>query len=129
VSRTDDANGRIAVVPRAATDAGGGYPAESAEGEGCAPNSSITPISPREQSGEWPTHQERPADEGERARLIAEIARLIREPEMPEATRVAGLTLIGWLARRRPEEPPHAVGVEQARNSERGSRAARAKAR
>ena len=43
-----------------------------------------------------------PPDEGDRARLISDITRLIREPQMPETTRTAGLTLIGWLARRMP---------------------------
>jgi hypothetical protein len=57
------------------------------------------------------------ADESTRARLIADIARLIREPTVPEGTRLAGLTLIGWLARRRPDELPHTVGVEEARKS------------
>jgi hypothetical protein len=59
------------------------------------------------------------ADESERARLIADIARLIREPTVPEGARRAALTLIGWLARRRPDELPHAAGVEEARNSKR----------
>ena len=57
------------------------------------------------------------ADETARARLIADIARLIREPTVPEGTRLAGLTLIGWLARRRPQELPHSIGVEEARRS------------
>jgi hypothetical protein len=57
------------------------------------------------------------ADESARARLIADIARLIREPTVPEGTRLAGLTLIGWLARRRPHELPHTIGVEEARRS------------
>jgi len=59
------------------------------------------------------------ADEAERTRLIGEISRVIREPHTPEATRCAGLTLIGWLARRMPGEKPHALGVEEARESER----------
>src|SRR5690606_42158007 len=67
-------------------------------------------------------------DEGERARLIGEISRLIREPLIPETTRTAGLTLIGWLARRMPGEPPHALGVAEAQESERAQRAARRKA-
>ncbi len=58
-------------------------------------------------------------DEGERARLISEITRLLREPQMPETTRTAGLTFIGWLARRMPGEAPHAIGVAEARQSER----------
>ncbi len=57
------------------------------------------------------------ADESERTRLINDISRLIREPQMPEGTRAAGLTLIGWLARRMPGEQPHALGVEEARES------------
>jgi hypothetical protein len=68
-------------------------------------------------------------DEGERARLISDITRLIREPQMPETTRCAGLTLIGWLARRMPGEAPHAIGVAEARQSERRLRAAQRKAR
>lgn len=63
-------------------------------------------------------------DEGERARLIGDITRLIREPQMPETTRTAGLTLIGWLARRMPGETAHALGVDEARQSERRLRAA-----
>lgn len=63
-------------------------------------------------------------DETQRSRLIADITRLIREPAMPEPTRLAGLTLIGWLARRRLEEAPHAIGIEEARESEQRIRAA-----
>lgn len=66
-------------------------------------------------------------DEGERARLISDISRLIREPQMPETTRCAGLTLIGWLARRMPGEAAHAIGVHEARQSERRIRAAQRK--
>lgn len=68
-------------------------------------------------------------DEGERARLICDITRLIREPHMPETTRCAGLTLIGWLARRMPGEAAHAIGVSEARQSERRLRAAQRKTR
>jgi hypothetical protein len=68
-------------------------------------------------------------DECERARLISDITRLIREPMMPETTRTAGLTLIGWLARRMPGEAPHAIGVAEARQSERRLRAAQRKPR
>ena len=67
--------------------------------------------------------------EGERARLICDITRLIREPHMPETTRCAGLTLIGWLARRMPGEAAHAIGVSEARQSERRLRAAQRKTR
>ncbi len=70
-----------------------------------------------------------PPDEGDRARLISDITRLIREPQMPETTRTAGLTLIGWLARRMPGEAAHAIGVAEARQSERRLRAAQRKAR
>ena len=65
------------------------------------------------------------ADELERSKLISEISRMIREPAMPEGTRTAGLTLIGWLARRMPGEAPHALGVSEARESERRMKAAR----
>jgi hypothetical protein len=68
-------------------------------------------------------------DEGERARLIGDITRLIREPQMPEPTRTAGLTLIGWLARRMPGETPHAIGVAEARQSEQRLRAAQQRKR
>ena len=67
--------------------------------------------------------------EGERARLISDLTRLIREPHMPETTRCAGLTLIGWLARRMPGEPAHALGVAEARQSERRLLAAQRKPR
>ena len=38
--------------------------------------------------------------ECERTRLIGEIARLLAVERMPDDTRSAALTLIGWLARR-----------------------------
>lgn len=63
-----------------------------------------------------PLGAESTPDEGERARLISDITRLIREPLMPEQTRTAGLTLIGWLARRMPGEAPHALGVAEAQS-------------
>jgi hypothetical protein len=64
-------------------------------------------------------------EESERTRLIADILRLLREPALPEPARTAGMTLIGWLARRMPHEAPHAIGIEEARESERRIRAAR----
>jgi hypothetical protein len=67
--------------------------------------------------------------EGERARMISDITRLIREPHMPETTRCAGLTLIGWLARRMPGESAHAIGVSEARQSECRLRAGQRKPR
>jgi hypothetical protein len=69
------------------------------------------------------------ADENERARLINDISRLIREPQMPEGTRAAGLTLIGYLARRMPGEAAHTLGVDEARQSERRIKSARKAAR
>lgn len=71
----------------------------------------------------------RVGDENERARLINEISRVLRDPVMPETTRTAGLTLIGWLARRMPGEEAHAIGVPEARESERRIKAARQKLR
>ncbi len=68
-------------------------------------------------------------DEARRTRLIADIMVLIKETSMPQSARLAGMTLVGWLARRRPDEPPHAIGVEEARESEGRIRAARARTR
>ena len=68
------------------------------------------------------------ADESDRARLINEISRVIREPMIPESTRTAGLTLIGWLARRMPGESAHALGVAEARESERLLKSSRRRA-
>ncbi len=61
----------------------------------------------------------RVAHESDRTRMIGDISRLIREAEIPESARTAGLELIGWLARRMPGESAHAVGVEEARESKR----------
>jgi len=83
----------------------------------------------RAASGERSFRDDQMPDEGERARLISDITRLIREPHMPETTRTAGLTLIGWLARRMPGEAPHAIGVAEARQSERRLRAAQQRKR
>ncbi len=57
------------------------------------------------------------ASETERARLINDISVLLRETTLPESTRTAGLTLIGWLARRMPGECAHAIGVTEARKA------------
>ncbi|MFO0666669.1 MAG: hypothetical protein U0174_22150 [Polyangiaceae bacterium] len=51
----------------------------------------------------------------DRVRLIGELTSILHEPSMPEATRTAGLTLIGWLARRMPGEAAHALGCTEAR--------------
>ena len=53
------------------------------------------------------------ACEDERTRLIGQIASLLRESTIPQDAREAGLTLIGWLARRMPGEPVSIVGVEE----------------
>ena len=71
----------------------------------------------------------RVADENDRTRMIADISRLISEAEIPASARTAGLELIGWLARRMPGESAHAVGVEEARESQRLVRTSRRKAR
>ena len=57
------------------------------------------------------------ASETERARLINDISVLLRETQLPESTRTAGLTLISWLARRMPGECAHAIGVREARRA------------
>lgn len=49
----------------------------------------------------------------DRVRLIAELSCILRDPTVPEATRCAGLTLVGWLARRMPGEPAHTLGCEE----------------
>ena len=71
----------------------------------------------------------RVADESDRTKLIGDITKLIREPEIPESARSAGLELIGWLARRMPGEAAHDVGVEECRQSERMLKTARRRAR
>ncbi len=53
--------------------------------------------------------------ECDRTRLIAELASLLRECDLPEDARCAGLTLIGYLARRMPGEGPSTVGVTEVR--------------
>jgi hypothetical protein len=66
----------------------------------------------------------------DRTRLIGEIANLLAAERLPEDTRSAALTLIGWLARRMPGECAHALGVEEAaaarRRVERAARPRRA---
>ena len=111
VSRTDDEKGPVA--SRGEATGGADDEGESLDSSG-ERTSSVRPIG----GCSVP-------DETERARLIADIMRLIREPAMPEATRTAGMNLIGWLARRRPDEQPHAIGIDEARESERRIRAAR----
>ena len=51
--------------------------------------------------------------EADRTGLICQIARLLREGALPEDARAAGLTLIGWLARRMPGECASTDGVEE----------------
>jgi hypothetical protein len=116
VSRIDDK--RPAASRGEATGVEAGGDVETTAESVAFPVSSVQPI-----GGNGVT------DETERTRLIADIMRLMREPAMPENARVASMTLIGWLARRRPEESPHAIGIDEARESERRIRAARAKAR
>lgn len=123
------------MVSRGETTDPGSYPPESKAAQRFAPASAVGPVAERLPSEPWVAAEaasaddETPADESERAQLIAGITRLLRETTMPESARVAALTLIGWLARRRPQEIAHAVGVEEARRSEGSLRAARSKAR
>jgi hypothetical protein len=53
------------------------------------------------------------AAEEDRTRLIGEIANLLRDASMPAEARAAGLTLIGWLARRMPGEAASRDGVDE----------------
>jgi hypothetical protein len=112
VSRTDDEKGPVA--------SRGGATGQGAD-DGGEPVGSIG----ERPSSVHPIGGYGVPDETERTRLIADIMRLIREPAMPETTRMAGMNLIGWLARRRPDEAPHALGIDEARESERRIRAAR----
>ena len=68
-------------------------------------------------------------DEAERTRLMSDIMKMLREPSVPRSARLAGMTLVGWLARRRPCESPHAIGIDEARESERRIRSSRDKLR
>jgi hypothetical protein len=65
-------------------------------------------------------------DEWERARLISDISKVLTDPAMPGEARKACLTLVGWLARRRPGEQAHAIGIDEARESERRIQARKA---
>ena len=42
--------------------------------------------------------------EASRTRLIQQIAAVLRDTKLPLEARQAGLTLIGWLARRMPQD-------------------------
>lgn len=53
--------------------------------------------------------------ECDRTRLIAELASLLNECDVPDDARAAGLTLIGYLARRMPGEASSTVGVAEVR--------------
>jgi hypothetical protein len=48
----------------------------------------------------------------DRVKLIAELSRILRDPAVPNSTRMAGLTLVGWLARRMPGEAAHTLGCD-----------------
>jgi hypothetical protein len=115
VSRTDDKG--PAASRRGATEHGADDEGERTLDSDADRVSSVQPI-----GGNGLT------DEANRTRLICDIMRLIRETTMPEATRNAGMTLVGWLARRRPDEAPHSIGIDEARESERRIKAARRRA-
>ncbi len=55
-------------------------------------------------------------------RLIADISKLLHDPCVPESAKSAGLTLIGWLARRQPGEAAHGYGVAEAATARRRKR-------
>lgn len=54
-----------------------------------------------------------------RTRLIGDLCSLIRNTQMPPEMRDASMALIGFLARRMPGEPAHALGVREARRAAR----------
>lgn len=49
--------------------------------------------------------------EQSRCRLMSDICELLRQADVPDEAREAGLTLIGWLARRFPEESADPVTI------------------
>lgn len=53
--------------------------------------------------------------ERERKELIADIVAFVRAESIPAEVRQAALTLVGWLARRRPEERACTRGLYEAR--------------
>lgn len=87
-------------------------PAELGETTGVVRKRSAVAI---EKHAFQPGHEPRPCvglpTEIDRVRLIGELSRILHEPEVPAPMRAAGLTLIGWLARRMPGEDAHALGV------------------
>lgn len=85
-----------------------------AEDEEQAPLSSKNPLEALAfPSGKAPEPVANVPGELDRVRLIGELTSILHEPSMPEATRTAGLTLIGWLARRMPGEAAHALGCDR----------------
>ncbi len=70
-------------------------------------------------SPRWPAHRDQCGHlaERHRVRLIADISKLLHDPCVPESAKSAGLTLIGWLARRQPGEAAHGYGVTEAANA------------
>jgi hypothetical protein len=85
----------------------GEYPSAT---ESAGPASCSTP--------RWPAQRERTQcaviDERQRVRLIGDLSKLLHDPCVPETAKTAGLTLIGWLARRQPGEEAHGYGVDEA---------------
>ena len=88
----------------------GEYPSAT---EGAGPASCSTPrwAAPK------PEAQCSLTDQRHRVRLIGDISKLLRDPCVPEAAKAAGLTLIGWLARRQPGEGAHDYGVQEAQRA------------
>jgi hypothetical protein len=96
----------------------GEYPSAT---EGAGPASCSTP--------RWPALHAKAqctlVDQQHRVRLIADISKLLHDPCVPEPAKAAGLTLIGWLARRQPGEGAHGYGVEEAQRGRGPRRAGR----
>ena len=55
--------------------------------------------------------------EEERTRLIGDIARVLRDGQVPDEARAAALTFIGWLARRMPGEPVSMCDIGRCRGA------------
>jgi len=89
----------------------GEYPTAPSTTEANGPASCSTP--------RWPAQRAQCAviDERHRVRLIQDLSKLLHDPCCPEQAKSAGLTLIGWLARRQPGEEPHGYGVVEAQRA------------
>ena len=91
----------------------GEYPSAPSATEGAGPASCSTPRWPATP----PQRQCEISDQEHRVRLIRDLSKLMHDPCVPDSAKAAGLTLIGWLARRQPGEDAHGYGVAEAQRA------------